>query len=122
METFAEYLDSLTEPEQRDRVEEVLTWVENEFPQLKERVGWNQPMFLDHGTYIIGFSVAKNHMAVSPEKEGIEHFSEAIKAAGYDHTRMLMRIPWTKPVDYELLREMISFNIEDKKDYTTFWR
>ena len=122
METFAEYLDTLTEPEHRARMEEVLNWVKREFPHLDERIAWNQPMFTYHGTYIIGFSVAKKHMAVAPEREGILHFSEAIKEAGYEHTKMLVRIPWNKPVDYELLRRMIAFNIEEKKGYTSFWR
>ena len=37
------------------------------FPQLKEENKWNQPMFNDHGTFIIGFSIAKGHIAVAPE-------------------------------------------------------
>ncbi|SDJ09844.1 iron chaperone [Salimicrobium halophilum] len=122
METFAEYLATLKEPDQRERVEEVLEWVKEEFPHLDERIAWNQPMFTDHGTYIIGFSVAKKHMAVAPEREGILHFSEAIKESGFEHTKMLVRIPWSKPVDYQLLRRMITFNIEEKKNYTSFWR
>lgn len=122
METFEEYLETLTEPDHKERVEEVLAWVREEFPQLDERIGWNQPMFTDHGTYIIGFSTSKKHMAVAPEHEGVIHFSEAVEKAGYDHTKQLVRIPWNKPVDYRLLHEMISFNIEAKKDYTKFWR
>jgi uncharacterized protein YdhG (YjbR/CyaY superfamily) len=31
-------------------------------------------MFTDHGIFIIGFSVAKHHLAVSPESTGINHF------------------------------------------------
>jgi uncharacterized protein YdhG (YjbR/CyaY superfamily) len=34
---------------------------------LKEEIKWNQPMFSDHGTFIIGFSIAKEHIAVAPE-------------------------------------------------------
>jgi len=35
---------------------------------------------------------------------------------------MLMRLPWNKPVNYDLLKKIIAFNIEDKKDVTTYWR
>ncbi|MGC2952001.1 iron chaperone, partial [Enterococcus faecium] len=37
-------------------------------PQLDTTVKWNQPMFTDHGTYIIAFSFAKNHFSIAPEK------------------------------------------------------
>ena len=40
-------------------------------------------MFTDHETFIIGFSVAKQHMSVAPEKAGIRQFSNEIVLAGY---------------------------------------
>ncbi|EJL20530.1 hypothetical protein PMI05_05767 [Brevibacillus sp. BC25] len=79
-------------------------------------------MFTDHGTFIIGFSVAKHHLAVSPERVGITRFSDEIVQAGYDHTKELVRIRWDKPVDFSFLEKMIEFNILDKADCSTFWR
>jgi uncharacterized protein len=70
-------------------------------------------MFTDHGTFIIGFSITKNHLAVAPESAGINHFSDEIVQAGYDHTKQLVRIPWNIPVDFSLLEKMIEFNILD---------
>ncbi|MFG6115773.1 iron chaperone [Halobacillus sp. MO56] len=122
MEVFAPFLEDIDNPEHRARTEEVLGWVSEKFPDLEPAIKWNQPMFTDHGTFIIAFSIAKKHLAVAPENKGIVHFSDDIKKAGYDHTKQLMRIPWDSPVDYTLLERMISFNIEDKADYTAFWR
>jgi len=99
-----------------------LSWVLKRFPQLVPRIAWNQPMFTDHGTFIIGFSVAKHHLAVSPEKAGIDHFSDEIRQAGYEHSKMLMRLPWDRPVDFSLLEKMIEFNIADKAGSKLFWR
>jgi uncharacterized protein YdhG (YjbR/CyaY superfamily) len=79
-------------------------------------------MFTDHGTFIIGFSVAKHHMAVAPERAGILRFSDEIVQAGYDHTNELVRLPWDRPVDFSLLEKMIEFNMMDKADCSTFWR
>jgi len=79
-------------------------------------------MFTHHGTFIIGFSVAKKHLAVAPEKVTIEQFSDVIKRTGYSYTNQLIRIKWNEKLDYSLLHEIIQFNIEDKKDCTTFWR
>lgn len=122
MEVFAEYLAHIDNPEHRERTEEVLAWVTKKFPELMPKMAWNQPMFTDHGTFIIGFSIAKHHLAVAPERVVIQHFSDEIVQAGYDHTKELVRIRWERPVDFSLLEKMIEFNIMDKADCTTFWR
>ncbi|MFC6170826.1 iron chaperone [Loigolactobacillus jiayinensis] len=118
---FADYLAKIA-PEQRERTTEILDWVSTTYPQLVPRVAWNQPMFTDHGTFIIGFSNSKKHLAVSPEAAGISHFAPLIEAAGYPHTKNLMQLPWASAVNYDLLAQMINFNLSDKADTTTFWR
>jgi uncharacterized protein YdhG (YjbR/CyaY superfamily) len=122
MEAFAEYLASIDNPQHRARMEELFNWISGRFPNLVPRIAWNQPMLTDHGTFIIGFSTARQHMAVAPERAGIDHFSEEIVQAGYDHTKELVRIPWGSPVDFSLLEKMIEFNITDKAECSTFWR
>lgn len=122
MEVFAEYLAGIDNPQNRARTEEVLNWVAKKYPNLKQRIAWNQPMFTDHGTYIIGFSVAQHHLAIGPERAGIIRFSDEIIKAGYDHGKMLMRIPFERQVDYSLLERIIDFNIADKADCSSFWR
>ena len=122
MDVFAEYLAHIENPQHRTRTEDVLAWVTKKYPDLKPKIAWNQPMFTDHGTFIIGFSIAKHHLAVAPERVGIIHFSDEIIKAGYDHSKQLVRIQWDSPVDFSLLEKMIEFNIMDKADCSTFWR
>lgn len=122
MEVFMEFLAGIDNPQHRERMEEVLTWVHEKYPQLNPEIKWNQPMFTDHGTYIIGFSVSKQHLAVAPENAGINHVAEDIERAGYSYTKEIIRIKWKDAVDYSLLEKMIEFNILDKADCTTFWR
>ena len=122
MEFFQGYLDTIENQEHRNRVQTVLLWVGERFPDLSPRLAWNQPMFTHHGTYIIGFSTAKNHMAVAPERAGILRFCGEMAEAGYEYSNQLMRIKWSEPVDYSLLERMIRFNIEDKADCGAFWR
>lgn len=117
-----EYLLTIQNEEHRARMREVLVWTKDTFPSLQYAVKWNQPVFTDHGTYIIGFSASKKHFSVSPEQAGMEKFKDEIAEAGYSQTENLFRIGWDKPVDYELLRRMIAFNIEDKAEHTKFWR
>lgn len=122
MSVFADYLARMDNPAQRARTSEVLDWVGATFPALEPRIAWNQPMFTDHGTFIIGFSTARHHLAVAPEAAAIGHFSGQIKQAGYDHTKLLIRIAWSAEVDFALLETIIDFNIADKAACATFWR
>ena len=100
MEVFAKYLAGIDNPDHRDRIEEVLKWVTNEFPNLDPLIKWNTPMFSDHGTFIIGFSTAKYHMSISAEPTGIAHFAGDISRAGYSATNGLFRIQWNEPINY----------------------
>ncbi|PKK97150.1 MAG: iron chaperone [Tenericutes bacterium HGW-Tenericutes-3] len=122
MNTFEEFIAKIDSPKYRDRTREVLDWIIKEYPQLEQKIGWNQPMFTDHGTFIIGFSVSKKHLAVTPEQKGMIQFSNDISLAGYEQSKMLFRINWESQVDYELLHKMIDFNIMDKSNCKTFWR
>ena len=119
---FEEYLGKIEDEAHQERVRTVLNWVQETFPQLEQRYAWNQPMFTDHGTFIIGFSVAKPHMAFAPEGPVMEAFADQIAAAHYNPGKKFGRIKWTQDVDYDLLKQIIAFNIADKADCTTFWR
>ena len=68
MELFDEYLERIGDPRHRARIQEVLAWVAETFPELTPRIAWSQPMFTHHGTFIIGFSTAKTTWR-SPRKE-----------------------------------------------------
>ena len=122
MEVFKGLSDDIEDGRNKARLEEILVWIQRSFPSLSPRIAWNQPTFTDHGTFIISFSPSRNHLSVSFEKAGIDRFSEEILKVGYAQGSMTLRIPWNKPVDYNLLELMIRFNIDDKKDCKTFWR
>jgi len=122
MEAFQPFINAIDDPNQRQRVKEVLNWVNDTFENLKPEFKWNQPMFTDHGTFIIAFSVASKHMSVGLEGPEIPVFSKAIKQAGYAHSKKIFRIPFDMEVNYDLLRQVIEYNINEKQDTTTFWR
>ncbi len=101
---------------------QLLSYISNKFPQLKEEIKWSQPMFTDHGTFIIGFSVAKNHIAIAPEAIALNKFEDDVANAGYERTKELFKIKWTDEINYNLLEKIIKYNIVDKKDHKKFWR
>ncbi|QOQ38446.1 iron chaperone [Trueperella pecoris] len=119
---FAPVLSKIALDSHRERAIEVLEWVERTYPQLGWRIAWNQPMATDHGTFIIGFSYASKHMAVAGEGEIIGVFADELRERGISHGTKLFRLPWEQPVPYDFLATVIEYNIEQKKDVSTFWR
>lgn len=122
METFKEFLSKIENEENRNKLASILDFIQNRFSQLKQEIKWNQPMFIDHGTFIIAFSVSKEHIAISPEGKTLEIFEEEIKEAGYKATKMIFRIKRKDKVDFDLIEKLVAYNIEDKKDMKKFWR
>ncbi len=96
--------------------------IEDQFPDLQREVKWSTPLYSHHGTFIIGVKPARKHFSINPESEGIDVFSDKIKKAGYTHEKMTYKIKYSDEVDYGLLKEIIEYNIEDKKNAVKFWR
>lgn len=122
MDTFNTFLETIDNDKHRTTLSEVLNWIADTFPNLETTIKWNQPMFTDHGTFIIGFSVAKQHFSIAPEAKALNEHSQQIEAAGYSQTSNLFRIKWSQDIDYALLKVIIQYNIEDKSNCDTFWR
>jgi hypothetical protein len=122
MKKFNAFLQTIDNRDHRLIMEDLLQWVSDQFKNLKAEYKWNQPMFTNHGTFIIGFSVSKKHFSVGLEGPEIEIFKDRIIDAGYSHGKMIFRISFNQAIDYNLLKDMIEYNIKDKKDIKTFWR
>lgn len=119
---FKPYLEKIEDKKDRKKVRDVYKWIEDQFPDLQREVKWSTPLYSHHGTFIIGVKPARKHFSINPEFKGIDVFSDKIKKAGYTHEKMTYKIKYSDEVDYELLKEIIEYNIEDKKDAVKFWR
>ena len=120
--SLPEFLKTIEEEGNRVVFKSVLDWVSGEFPQLALVFKWNQPMFTDHGTFIIGFSASKKHMAIAPERACMIKFESELARRQINCSKELMRFDWGKAIDFELLKQMIGFNMEDKANCEGFWR
>ena len=122
MEDIEQYLQTLGNEEHKICLRAVFDWIQKKFPTLEYKLLWKQPMFVEHGTFIIGFSASSKHFSVSPEARGMEEFAAQIKEAGYGQTKNLFRIAWDDSINFDLLEKIINFNRIDKAEYTDFWR
>lgn len=119
---LAPVLDKVKNDEHRVQAEKVLSWVHTTYPNLGVRIAWNQPMFTQQGTFILGFSFAQKHFSVAPERAAMEHFEELLDQRNISHGTNLFRLSWGEPVPYDLLAEVIDYNCQDKEGATSFWR
>ena len=117
-----EWLSFIDGDEKRAKAAAVLDWVAQTYPRMECQIKWKQPMFINEGTFIIGFSFSKDNLLVAPDGDLIQRFSEQILAAGYTHGKKMFRIPFAGDVNYELLQAMIETNLKEKEGYTRFWR
>jgi uncharacterized protein YdhG (YjbR/CyaY superfamily) len=122
MKTFEQFMSDINHPEHEQKLQSLFDWIVTTYPHLKMEFKWNQPMFTDHGTFILGFSTAKNHFSVAPEGHSMDVFDKAIGQAGYERTKMLFKIKWNQDINYDLFKEIIDYNIKTKQETTTFWR
>jgi len=106
----------------KKKVKEILAYIEDHFQELEIVVKWNQPMFINHNTFIIAISYSKKHISIAPERKTLDHFEREYTQKGYARTKEYLLYPWDQPHDLELIKDMVAFNIEDKKDMTKFWR
>ncbi|MHA3067167.1 iron chaperone [Lacticaseibacillus saniviri] len=120
--TLDEFMTSIDDPAHVQKLAALIQWALDRFPTLSLRIAWNQPMLTDHGTFIIGFSAATNHISIAVEDKTLDLYRDTITQAGYKSSKRLFQMQWDQEWSHELLAELIAFNIEDKQDITTFWR
>lgn len=121
-EKLKNFIDAIDNEAIKTKVISLINHIQLTFPNLHLEIKWKQPMFLFNQTYIIGFSLSKKHLSISPEQETIEHFTEKIKALGFEHSKMIIRLPYQKDLPFDLIDEMIQYQINAKKDHQKFWR
>ena len=116
-----EYLAAIEPVTHADQLAAVLKQLQENHPGMELRIAWNQPMLTDHGTFIMGLSVARNHFSVAVEAPIFADLQPDISAAGYKTTTKLFQIPWDQPVNYALLDDAIAASRKLKADTTSFW-
>lgn len=122
LDFFSDILNKIPSPEHRAKAGALIEWIAETYPSLVPYIGWNQPMFTHHGTFILGMSFAKNHLSLTPEAVGMQKFSNDVDALGLSKTDGLFRVKWSDEMPLDLIGNMIEFNLEDKKEVTSFWR
>ncbi|BDP73933.1 hypothetical protein EfmAA96_17180 [Enterococcus faecium] len=122
MEKFQPIINQIKEKEHQQKIKDLFAKITETYPQLDTTVKWTGCQLMEVIFGIIAFSFAKNHFSIAPEKAAIRALEKNIQEAGYVYTDNVIKVPWKSVINWELIEQLISFNIEDKKGHDKFWR
>lgn len=81
-------------------------------PDAGEKISWRMPTF-QKGKNQIMFAAFKNHIGIYPGPEVIEAFADRLKP--YHTSKGAIQLPYGKPVDTELIRDITRFRMAQKQ-------
>ncbi len=99
------YLEGI-DPVRSATVRAVFASLLADYPDLSLVIAWNQPMLKRNQDYVIGVSVAKEHVLLGPWGDNvIERLRPVLE--GYHLNKKTIRVPADWNVDSELLRAIV---------------
>ena len=80
-------------------------------PELTQTLSYQMPTFKKHGKAVFHFAAQKNHIGLYPTPPAIEHF--AARLEGYKTSKGAIQIPYSMPLDEELIQDLVRFNLKE---------
>ena len=111
-ETPSDYFKTLT-PQQRKTVKAIFSAVTAKYPELELVIAWNQPMLKLDKKYIMGVSVATNHILFAPFSNDVLDAMRP-KLKGLTVNKKTIAIPNDWAVDSKLLLAMVKLRLAEK--------
>ena len=94
--------------------QEIFAAITTKYPDLELVIAWNQPMLRLDTNYIIGLSVAKNHITLNPfSGDVLESFTA--KLSQYVVNKHTFQVPMDWKVDAVLLRALATARLKEIK-------
>lgn len=120
MEAYKKYIENNIENINIDKLKEIIRWIQLEYPDFEIMIKWNQPMYVYKETFIVGFSLAKNHITVAFEKVVFNEFLDELKKM-YDTNKGTYKVKKEERFDKDLLKRMIEHTLVIKEGHNKFW-
>ncbi len=111
--TIDEYI-SLCSVDIAEILEKIRAVIKEAAPNATEKISWSMPTFYYNGN-LVHFMAHKNHIGFYPGSSGIENFAGRFKNDGYKYSKGAVQFPLDKPIDYELISEIVRFRVEENK-------
>lgn len=80
-------------------------------PEAVEKISWRMPTFWQDEN-LIHFAAFKKHIGIYPGGEATSEFAERL--AEYKTSKGAIQLPLDKPIDYELIADIVRWRIKRK--------
>ena len=80
-------------------------------PEATEKISWRMPTSWQ-GENLIHFAAFKKHIGLYPGGEATAEFAERL--AGYKTSKGAIQLPLGKPIDYELIRDIVRWRVKQQ--------
>lgn len=109
--TVDEYIAQYS-PQMQEICQNIRRTIREAAPNAIEKISYGIPTFYD-GENLIHFGVAKKHIGLYPTSSGVTVFAQRL--AEYKTSRGAVQLPLTKPIPYDLIREITLFRVQEAK-------
>lgn len=82
-------------------------------PEAVEKISWQMPTFW-YGENIVHFAAFKKHIGFYPGGEATTVFAKRL--AGYKTSKGAIQLPLHKPIDHELIADIVQWRIKQLVD------
>ena len=106
-----EFLKTL-DPAVKKTTQSIFSAITKKYPSLELVIAWNQPMLRLGSGYVLGLSVAKNHITLNPFSSDVLH-SFAPQLKDYETKKYTFQVPLDWKVDASLLQLMAKARIAE---------
>ena len=100
------------EPEIQEKLEQLRETIKKAAPDATESVSYGMPVYKHFGV-LVYFGAFKNHISLFPGPKAIEVFEEQLK--DFKTSKGTIQFPLTKKIPFNLVKEIVSFNREEKE-------
>jgi uncharacterized protein YdhG (YjbR/CyaY superfamily) len=111
--TIDEYIKTFPKDVQ-SILQEVRRTIQKAAPKAVEAISYRIPTFKLDGKYLVYFAGYGTHVGVYPAPKGAAAFQKQI--APYRSGKATIRFPLDKPVPHGLLRKVVLFRIEERRE------
>ncbi|MDR1203369.1 MAG: DUF1801 domain-containing protein [Tannerellaceae bacterium] len=94
-------------------MKQLRTTINETAPEAKEKISWGMATFALEGN-LIHFAGNKKHIGIYPGAEVIEVFKEKLSA--FKTSKGAIQFPLDKPMPLQLVAEIVSFNVKQRKE------
>ncbi|WP_242694790.1 iron chaperone [Pseudogracilibacillus auburnensis] len=102
----------LYSPTEQAKLKELREMIKNIAPYAEEKISWKMPTFVQNGN-LVHFAMHQNHIGFYVGASTVKAFENQL--AYYTFSKGTIQFPKNEPLPYQLIKEMILFNIEKNR-------